>query len=233
MNDFELEEKTIIDYIKKYKVYLLFMILIIIIFILGLFLINNNVKANNKKTKTIIRKVTVKETQKKNYKVDIKGEILNPGVYELEENSRIIDVINKAGGLLENSDTTYINLSKKIKDEMVIIIYNEEYIKKYKDKKEEPEYIYIENECDCPDDMNEACTIQKEEEKEELGKKLLSINKASVDELTTLPGIGKSKAENIIKYREENGDFKTIEDIKNVNGIGDNLLEKIKDSITI
>ena len=90
--------------------------------------------------------------------------------------------------------------------------------------------------------MNEACITQKSkskttknttesEDKEE--NDLISINSANIDELQKINGIGKSKAENIIKYREENGDFKKIDDIKNVTGIGDSLFEKIKDQITV
>ena len=115
-------------------------------------------------------------------------------------------------------------------------------LKEYKEKKNSPKYIYIEKDCECPDEMNEACITQKSkskttknttesEDKEE--NDLISINSANIDELQKINGIGKSKAESIIKYREENGDFKKIDDIKNVTGIGDSLFEKIKDQITV
>ena len=71
-----------------------------------------------------------------NYKVDIKGEILTPGIYTLKSNSRVIDVIEMSGGLTENADTSVINLSKKITDEMVIIIYSKSEVKDFKKTKE-------------------------------------------------------------------------------------------------
>ena len=95
------------------------------------------------------------ETNKK-IKVEIKGAINNPGVYELDDNSRVIDVINIAGGLTENADTSLVNLSKKINDEMVIIIYTREEIENYNNSKIKTEYVYIEVPS-CPDKVNEAC----------------------------------------------------------------------------
>ena len=248
MNEFKdiLEEKELKDYIKKYKYFILIGVVIIILIITTVVCIKTN-KTQTKKenvvlTKTSKKEISKKEEIKKKIKVDIKGEVLNPTVYELEEKSRVIDVINKAGGLKEDADTSYINLSKKLKDEMVIIIYSKNEIKEYKEKKNSPKYIYIEKDCECPDEMNEACITQKSkskttknttesEDKEE--NDLISINSASIDELQKINGIGKSKAESIIKYREENGDFKKIDDIKNVTGIGDSLFEKIKDQITV
>ena len=84
--------------------------------------------------------------------------------------------------------------------------------------------------------MNDACISQnkstnKKEDNNEIT--IVSINTASLEQLKTLPGIGESKANDIIKYREKEGNFKTIEDIKNVSGIGDSLFEKIKDYITV
>ena len=241
-----LEEKELKDYIKKYKYFILIGVVIIILIITTVVCIKTN-KTQTKKenvvlTKTSKKEISKKEENKKKIKVDIKGEVLNPTVYELEEKSRVIDVINKAGGLKEDADTSYINLSKKLKDEMVIIIYSKNEIKEYKEKKNSPKYIYIEKDCECPDEMNEACITQKSkskttknttesEDKEE--NDLISINSANIDELQKINGIGKSKAESIIKYREENGDFKKIDDIKNVTGIGDSLFEKIKDQITV
>jgi competence protein ComEA len=133
--------------------------------------------------------------------VDIKGKIRNPGTYEIEENSRVIDVVNLAGGLLNDADTSSINLSEKIYDEMMIIIPSktENYEKKevvYKDTK-------------------------------------VSINTATLSELMMIKGIGEVKAKAIIDYREDNGYFKKIDDLKNINGIGESTFEKIKDYIKI
>ena len=163
-----------------------------------------------------------------NYKVDIKGEILTPGIYTLKSNSRVIDVIEMSGGLTENADTSVINLSKKITDEMVIIIYSKSEVKDF-EKTKETEKI-VQEKCIKKDEnalKNDACITDSVKTS---GK--VSINTATKEELMTLTGIGDSTAEDIIKYREENGLFKTIEDIKNVSGIGDSLFAKIKENIT-
>ena len=128
MDEFKdiLEEKDFKYYFEKYKIIILIIVLIVIILALLIFKLNKKEVKNNNKilTQTKEIKTEKKEEKVKTVKVDIKGEVLNPYVYELAINSRIIDVINKAGGLKEEADTTYINLSKKIKDEMVIIIYS-------------------------------------------------------------------------------------------------------------
>lgn len=169
--------------------------------------------------------------ENKKIKIDIKGEILNPGVYQLKENDRVSDAINVAGGLTENADTELINLSKTLKDEMVIIIYNKYEIEKIRQESNKTETIikYIEKKCTCPDTTNDACIRKAEDVKDTK----VSINTATVEELMTIEGIGESKAKAIVKYRETNGNFETIEDIKNVSGIGESTFEKFKDYITI
>ena len=165
---------------------------------------------------------TLKEEDKEKVVVDIKGMVANPGVYEVSSSSRVNDVIELAGGLLPNADTSLINLAKIVNDEMTIIIYsNEEVLEKYK------EDICV---CDCPIISNDACI---ENSSEDSGDTLVNINTASKDELMNISGIGESKADAIIKYREDNGNFSTIEDIKNVSGIGESLFEKIKGYITV
>ena len=150
--------------------------------------------------------------------VDIKGMVVNPGVYKVEKGSRINDVISLAGGLKEGADTSNINLAKLVTDEMTIIIYSsEEVLEKYKKE------VCI---CDCPYIENDAC-INNEE------NKLVNINTCTIEELLTVNGIGKTKAQSIIDYRSKNGKFNSIEDIKNVDGIGVSLFEKIKDYITV
>ena len=248
MDDFKdvLDDKDFRYYFNKYKKYILpGIILILILIIVLLLLLKPNKKqeisvSNNNKT----LKEPKKEVKKiKTFKVDIKGQVVNPGVYELEEGSRVIDVINKAEGLKENADTSYINLSKKIEDEMVIIIYSYQEVLDYKYNKKQ-KYEEIENKCDCPDNMNDACITKEKQTKKtnsktnsktnkEENNSLISINEADLEELQKITGIGKSKAESIIKYREENGSFKSIEEIKEVSGIGESLFEKIKNEITV
>lgn len=152
--------------------------------------------------------------------VDIKGMVKKPGVYEVDSTSRVNDVITLAGGLKKGADTSLINLAKIVTDEMAIIIPSAKEIEeKYKEE------ICI---CNCPEINNDACI---EESKEE--KILVNINTSTKEELTKVPGIGESKADAIIKYREEHGNFKTTQEIKTVSGIGESLFEKIKDYITV
>lgn len=176
-------------------------------------------------------------TEKSKYKVDIKGLVKKPGVYELNDGSRINDVITKAGGLLKNADTSVINLSKKITDEMVIIIYSKEEVKDFfevLESKENKNEACVENNGIL---KNDAC-INSNDKAESTNTKdeqnsLVNINTATLEQLQTLTGIGESKAKAIISYRNENGKFEKIEDVKNVSGIGEALFEKIKNNITV
>lgn len=213
------------DLIQKYKPIITLSIIIIILTSLNLYML----WLLNQKEKPVEPIITTKEEKEtKLLKVDIKGEINKPGLYEVNSENRVMDIINKAGGLTKNADTSIINLSKKVKDEMVILIYSKQEVKKLKEKEE----IKIE----CPE-VNDACItneIEKpliEQSKPNIGK--VSINKATIEELQTISGIGEAKAKAIIEYRSKEGEFKTIEDIKKVNGIGEALFEKIKDNITI
>ena len=171
---------------------------------------------------------------------DIKGNVNKPGVYEIKENYTIQDVINAAGGLKKDSYTKNINLSKKVTDEMVIYIYNKNEINKINELNNctcKPIYKYTECETTT------TSIIEKETTTKDTTTTiptttttkilLTNINTATIEELLTLNGLGKVKAEAIIKYRIEFGLFKTIEDIMNVKGIGESTFEKIKEYITI
>ncbi len=170
------------------------------------------------------------QREKKTVYVDIKGAINNPGVYEVDYDSRIIDVINLAGDLTEEADTSILNLSKKVEDEMYIIIYTKDEMKEYKEQNIPSKTIVKETEKKivCPDEDNDACLADSTSNV--TGK--ININTATKEELELLPNIGEAKANKIIEYRENNK-FETIEDIKNVSGIGDSLYEKIKDIIEV
>ena len=177
-----------------------------------------------------IKKETKKEDTEKLYMVDIKGEVISPGIYELPSTSRVIDVINKAGGLTDIADTSVINLSKKIEDEMVIIIYSEYEVNNWLKTKQEEEYL--QEKCQNSEDSrieNDACISDNAIENNET---LININTATKEELMTLSGIGETKALAIISYREKTP-FTSIEDIKNVSGIGDSTYNEIKDYITV
>ena len=163
--------------------------------------------------------------------VDIKGAVKSPGVYKVPSTYRIIDVIEKAGDLKKNADTSIINLSKKVRDEMYIIIYTKDEIKEYKEKYNSSSKVIeeVEKKIICPDQDNDGC-INKNNDSSTSGK--VNINTASESELSTLTGVGKTKAKKIIEYRNKTK-FEKIEDIKNVSGIGNNLFEKIKNDIEI
>ncbi|GAA0366217.1 helix-hairpin-helix domain-containing protein [Alkalibacterium iburiense] len=137
--------------------------------------------------------------------VDVKGAVHHPGVYQLEGSSRVIDAITIAGGLKEEAVTKHVNFAKELVDEMLI-------------------YIPVEGE--------EIAEIPQEGEAGENNQKI-NINTASASELETLSGIGPQKAQGIIQYREEEGDFQTIEELTNVSGIGEKTFEKLKDAIIV
>jgi competence protein ComEA len=135
--------------------------------------------------------------------VDIKGEVAQPGIYEVEIQSRINDVINLAGGFSAEADQTSVNLAQKVQDEMMIIV---------------PKLGEI--------TPNGAVDTGSSTEK-------VRINYATQDEVETLSGIGPSKAEAIIQYRDENGLFTNVEDLLQISGIGEKTLENIRDDIQI
>lgn len=236
-------------YLEKYKIYVI--ITFIILFILSILLCLFYKKEEVSASEVIITKEEVKEIKEeiKKVKVDVKGRVKKEGVYELELGSRVIDAINKAGGLKENANTDYINLSKKITDEMIIIIYSNDEVSKFKE--EDKQIIYIEYKCECPDNINDSCITKDDvvnttgvDEKEdkiednnenvetEKQDELVSINEATKEELMTLPGVGESKAKSIIEYREKNK-FEKLEDIMKVSGIGEAAYSKIKDLIKL
>lgn len=216
--------------IKKY----LFNIIVIILFCLLSYFVIYRINNINKK---IDNKVVLNESDKENNKkdsegveyviVDIKGEVVTPGVYELIKGSRVIDVINEAQGLTSNANTRYINLSKILEDGDAIVIYSN---KEIEDASKE-EKIEVTTPCVC-EDVNSAC-IENNIKNDNSTTNKININTASLEELTSLNGIGDAKAKAIIKYREENGNFKTIEDLIKVSGISESLFAKIKENITV
>lgn len=175
-----------------------------------------------------------KTTDTLKVKVDIKGAISKPGVYEVSSDYRVIDVIKLAGGLKSNANTNYINLSSKVTDEMVIWIYTAKEISDFKLSQSSTQYMI--DKCNCPVLDNTTCLNSNSNTNSNSSKEtkdILNINTATLNELMTLEGIGESKAKSIIEYRTKNGKFKSIEDIMNVSGIGEALYSKIKDYIKV
>ena len=201
-------------------------------------LINNNKKIDDDSVVAVNEVLEEKKEEavvpkeEKIIHIDIKGNVKKPGVYEVKEGTIVNDVIKLAGGLKSGATTKNINLSKKVKDEMVIYIYTSNELKKYNNNQVE---------CNCDDVIISSCEgssiiynkSSNNNEEAVLGTTLININTASISELMTLSGIGESKAKTIIEYREKNGAFKSIEDIKNVSGIGEAAYQKIKDYITV
>lgn len=224
----------------KYIVIVVFLVLLAFIFSFGFSKKEEIVNAEMVNDYSNVTKKTVVKEEKEdssNYieliKVDIKGAVKKPGVYEISSDKRVVDVISLAGGLKSNANTNYVNLSTKLQDEMVIWIYTNEEISKLELEKSSVKYMI--KECNCPTVDNTTCLNNNSNTSNEKSTKdnLININSATIDELKNLPGIGESKAKQIIEYRNSNGNFKSIEDIKNVSGIGDALFNKIKTSIKV
>ena len=176
-------------------------------------------------------KTTNEETNK--IVVHVSGAVNQEGIVELQENSRISDAINVAGGLKENADTKHINLAFKLEDGMKI------YIPTIEETKEQNTQIQNQNRIDETSKYvtSSSGVVQEEQtnaqQSEQKKNEKININTATQTELETLPGIGPATSLKIISYREENGKFETIEEIKEVSGIGDAKYENIKDLICV
>lgn len=218
----------------------------LVVFIISLIIYKpQNVESKVEKESILVIENKKEENLPISFSVDVKGAVKKPGVYNFNEGDMIIDAIKAAGGILKNATTKNINLSKKLKSEMVIYIFTNSELKK---KTTSNPIITKIPECVCEtieinncleDINNEQEEVQKENEEKENNSaetieknKKIDINKASLEELQTLPGIGPSKAQAIIKYREETT-FITIEDLMNVSGIGTAFFEKLKHLITV
>ena len=232
---------------------------LVLVFSVSTFLLlkKDNLETTALTYENILKEDIVNEVEEGNeeityYFVDVKGYVNNPGVYSLEKGKRVVDAINIAGGLKKDANTTLLNLSMEVLDEMVIVVYSNQEITNLKTLKEEikqEEVIcketVINDACICNNDNTTLGTGEKElndkqEIKEEVNEKepektkeIVNINTATIEELMTLSKIGEAKAMAIIEYREKNGNFEKVEDIKNVSGIGDSLFESIKEYITV
>ncbi len=196
---------------KKFQIGIGILVLIIIFIIY--IIMNSKIEEN-----TIIieedTKTTEEEEPSAKIKVHIAGYVLNEGIIELEEGARIQDAIEAAGGLTEDADIEKVNLAYKIEDGQKIYIPN-------KQEAQEEDIIIVKNE-------NGEGIISGEEQSEKV-----NINTANQTELETLPGIGPSTALKIIEYRELNGKFRDIEELKNVPGIGEAKFKNIENAVTI
>lgn len=199
---------------KKIIVYILIGIVVLIasIKLIDIYYQNNNNNNNNEEI-TIQNVLTTEDESEKieneTIKVYVTGEVKNQGVIELEQGSRIVDAIEKAGGQTEEANLKNVNLAYELEDGQKIYIPN---------KSEE-------NTNEITDDGVTGIDSKEND--------TININKADEKELQELNGIGESLASSIIKYREDNGKFKNIEDLKNVPGIGESKFSNIKEKIKV
>ena len=190
--------------------------------VIVIILVGRGMMASSTKEKVMVTNAVnttrVEETtamMPQNCYVDIKGEVLQPGVYEFSCESRIQEVIKKAGGFTEDADETKINLAQKISDQMQIIVPN---------LHSKQEGGVAEGNSEKGNSTNTSVSNSKQG--------TININTATLEELQTIKGIGKKKAEAILQYRKEHGPFRTKEELLQVKGIGKKALEAIESQVT-
>lgn len=219
-----------ISYYKKYLILASCLVLFVVAGI-GYFMLNNNDSVITEVlAETTSPTSAVKEENTKLY-FDIKGSVKKPGVYEFAQGDKIIDAINKAGGLTKNATTNNLNLSKKLTNEMVIYVFSKNELTTT--KAYEP--VSNASECKCETIEINNCVDKNttNESNNDTVPTKININTDNKERLMTISGIGSSKADAIIEYRTKNGNFKTTEDIMNVSGISKTIYDKIKDTITV
>ncbi|RSI87622.1 helix-hairpin-helix domain-containing protein [Streptococcus mitis] len=140
--------------------------------------------------------------------VDVKGAVKAPGIYDLPVGSRVNDAVQKAGGLTEQADSKSLNLAQKVSDEALV-------------------YVPTKGEEAASQQTASGTTSSRNKEKK------VNLNKASLEELKQVKGLGGKRAQDIIVHRETNGKFKSVDELKKVSGIGAKTIEKLKDYVTV
>ena len=140
--------------------------------------------------------------------VDVKGAVKAPGIYDLPVGSRVNDAVQKAGGLTEQADSKSLNLAQKVSDEALV-------------------YVPTKGEEVASQQTASGTTSSTSKEKK------VNLNKASLEELKQVKGLGGKRAQDIIDHREANGKFKSVDELKKVSGIGAKTIEKLKDYVTV
>ena len=140
--------------------------------------------------------------------VDVKGAVKSPGIYDLPVGSRVHDAVQKAGGLTEEADSKSLNLAQKVSDEALV-------------------YVPTKGEEAASQQTASGTTPSTSKEKK------INLNKASLEELKQVKGLGGKRAQDIIDHREANGKFKSVDELKKVSGIGAKTIEKLKDYVTV
>ena len=206
------KEDVVLFFRQNVKSIILAFVCSLVVIIGGLFYFNQNktedysgVSFSNTSNETNNKDEKTEDKHDEKIFVDVKGAVKHPGVFETTKDKRVKDLIEEAGGLLDDADTSTLNLSQKVKDQMVI------YVLKHGEK---------------PKQISDGSTSSANGD-------VININTANKEQLMKISGVGKTKAEAIISYREKNGDFKKKEDITKVHGIGKATFEKIKDKIEV
>ena len=140
--------------------------------------------------------------------VDVKGAVKSPGIYDLPVGSRVNDAVQKAGGLIEQADSKSLNLAQKVSDEALV-------------------YVPTKGEEAASQQAGSGAASSTSKEKK------VNLNKASLEELKQVKGLGGKRAQDIIDHREANGKFKSVDELKKVSGIGAKTMEKLKDYVTV
>ena len=206
------KEDVVLFFRQNVKSIILAFVCSLVLIIGGLFYFNQNktedysgVSFSNISNETNNKDEKAEKRHDEKIFVDVKGAVKHPGVFETPKDKRVKDLIEEAGGLLDDADTSTLNLSQKVKDQMVI------YVLKHGEK---------------PKQISDGGSSSSNTD-------VININTANKEQLMKISGVGKTKAEAIISYREKNGDFKKKEDITKVRGIGKATFEKIKDKIEV
>lgn len=156
----------------------------------------------------------VKKEEKEEYPeqdlitVDVKGAVKSPGIYDLPVGSRVHDAVQKAGGLTDEADSKSLNLAQKISDEALV-------------------YVPTKGEEAASQQATSGTSPSTSKDKK------VNLNKASLEELKQVKGLGGKRAQDIIDHREANGKFKSVDELKKVSGIGAKTIEKLKDYVTV
>ena len=210
------------ELIEKIKEYKIIVICVSLGLVLGGFLLLKPVaqtpakESNLQSEVTAVSKDSTDEKDDKNQKeevmdqdlitVDVKGAVKTPGIYDLPVGSRINDAVQKAGGLTDNADNKSINLAQKISDEAL---------------------VYVPTKEEATSQESQSNTPNNKESKK------VNLNKASLEELKQVKGLGAKRAQDIIDHRESNGKFKSVDELKKVSGIGAKTIEKLKEYVTV
>lgn len=179
----------------------------------------------------------VGETEQVLKYVEVKGAVNNPGVYTFSDETRVFEIFEKAGGLAEGANVEYINQTRIVEDQMLIYVMTNNQISELIEQKEIEKREASEIVVATPKTTvigGDECKLNNEPNNSSNNSNAkVSINNATVAQLQTLSGIGEAKANEIIKYRNEHGGFSSLEELLNVNGIGEATFNSIKDYISL